>query len=69
MGSFSIWHWLILILMVYLTVAPAWRIARRAGFSGAWAFIMFVPLLNLVAIWVFSLVKWPAMDKLDPNRK
>jgi uncharacterized membrane protein YhaH (DUF805 family) len=36
------------------------RIARKAGFSGWWSLVMLVPLVNVVMIWVFAFVKWPA---------
>jgi len=36
------------------------RISRKAGFSGWWSLLMFVPLVNIVMIWVFAFVQWPA---------
>jgi uncharacterized membrane protein YhaH (DUF805 family) len=36
------------------------RISRKAGFSGWWSLLMFVPLVNIVLIWVFAFIKWPA---------
>jgi hypothetical protein len=59
MHSFSVWHWIIVALYAYIFVAPCWRIAKRAGFSGAWALLAIVPLVNIVILWVFAYVKWP----------
>lgn len=63
MGTFSIWHWAIALLMVAplfaLLLVPAWRILTRAGFHGAWSLLLLVPGLNMVAAWVLAFVKWP----------
>lgn len=59
MDSFSIWHWLIILLILVL---PAWlfsRVVSKAGFSGWWALLGVVPLVNLVALWIFAFTKWP----------
>lgn len=63
MGTFSPIHWLIALLMVApllaLLVVPVWRIFQRAGFSGAWALLMLVPMVGFLALWVLAFVKWP----------
>jgi uncharacterized membrane protein YhaH (DUF805 family) len=38
------------------------RVLRRAGYSPWWALVVLVPLVNLVALWVFAYVRWPAVD-------
>jgi hypothetical protein len=58
-GSFSIWHWLIVIIWLVAFMVPAWRITKEAGFSGALSLLLLVPLVNVIAIWVFAFVKWP----------
>lgn len=35
------------------------RIIQRAGFSGWWALIIFVPIFNLLALWYFGFGPWP----------
>lgn len=62
MGTFSIWHWLIVGFILGLVIWIYGRIARKAGFSRWWSLTMFIPLVNLVMIWVFAFVKWPAED-------
>lgn len=61
MGSLSIWHWLIVLIYLFIFIVPAWRIASKAGFSGAWSLLMIVPLVNLILIWIFAFVRWPAV--------
>ena len=38
------------------------RVLRRAGYSPWWVLLVLVPLVNLVALWVFAYVRWPAID-------
>jgi len=59
MGSFSIWHWLIVLIWVAVFVVPGWRIASKAGFSGALSLLLLIPLVNIIMIWVFAFMKWP----------
>jgi hypothetical protein len=59
MGTFSIWHWLIILLIL---AVPAWlfsRIVAKAGFPSWWAVIGLIPIVNLIALWVFAFAKWP----------
>ena len=64
MGTFSPAHWFIVLLMITplmaLLVVPTWRILQRAGFNGAWALLMLVPVVGLLVPWVVSFLKWPA---------
>ncbi len=63
MGTLGAFHWLIMLLALGFVAFFVWvyaRIAQKAGFSGWWSLIMFVPLVNLVMIWVFAFIGWPA---------
>ena len=60
MGSFSIWHWIIILLYLAIIVVPCWRIVRKAGYSGAWALLLLVPLVNVILLWVFAFIRWPS---------
>jgi hypothetical protein len=63
MGQFSPAHWLIAALVIApllaLMIVPAWRILQRAGFNGAWALLMLIPLIGFAVLWVLAFVKWP----------
>lgn len=59
MGSFSIWHWLIVIVWIAITAYPIATILRRIGLSRWWAILAFIPLVNFIALWVLALVRWP----------
>lgn len=64
MGSLSISHWLVVVviaLIVWAFVAVFGRVLARAGYSRWWLITMFVPLLNLIMLWVFAFAAWPAL--------
>ena len=49
-----------------LTVWPMWRTMVRAGFSAAWALLVFVPVFGLpLALAVLALRRWPALSVKD----
>lgn len=62
MGSLSIWHWLILIVMAAIYGIPLAKIIRRTGHSRWWVIVFFVPVINLIALWVLAFVRWPTTD-------
>jgi hypothetical protein len=52
-------HWLWFIVMIALVVYPAGRILSRMGFSPLWSIAMFIPVVNLVVLWVLAFTDWP----------
>ncbi len=40
---------------------PAAVILGKAGYSQAWAGLLIVPIVGLIALWVFAFSKWPAL--------
>jgi hypothetical protein len=65
MGSFSIWHWLIILIYVAIIIVPCWRIVSKAGYPGAWSLLALVPLVNVILLWVFAFVRWP-IERASP---
>jgi hypothetical protein len=39
---------------------PTGRILRRLGFSPLWSILMFLPLINVIALWLLAFSEWPA---------
>jgi hypothetical protein len=64
MGSFSLLYWLlgsiIAVIISPILLAPVALILRRAGFSRWWCILWAIPVVNIIALWVFALVPWPA---------
>ena len=57
---------LILLYLFLIFGFPAWmaaKIARKAGLSTWWSATMLIPILNIVMIWIFAFVSWPAIER------
>jgi hypothetical protein len=52
-------HWLWVILMIAAVVYPVGRILHRIGFSPLWSILFFIPIVNLIALWLFAFADWP----------
>ncbi len=53
-------HWVWLIVMIAVVIYPVSRILGRIGFSPLWSILMFIPLVNLVALWIVAFADWPS---------
>jgi hypothetical protein len=47
------------LLMIILVGVPVANILHRAGRSRWWTILVFIPLLNLIVLWVFAFTRWP----------
>jgi hypothetical protein len=59
--DFGFWHFVTIVALA-ATAVPVAVILDRAGLSKWWTIAFFLPLLNLVALWVFAFSHWPALD-------
>lgn len=61
------WHWIappvMFLLFVILVAVPIAHILHRSGRSRWWTIILFVPLLNLIGLWVFAFSRWPKFER------
>jgi len=55
----------LLLLSGVLLGFPAARILRRTGLSPWWSFLVLVPYLNVIALWVFAFARWPLETLAD----
>ena len=53
--GFSLWCWV--------------RVVRRAGYSGWWVLMSFVPIGNLIMLGFFAFKEWPVRRELDYLRR
>ena len=71
MGTLSIWHWAILLLLWQLasaiTVVPVWLILRRLGIPGWLSLLSVIPIVGLVALWVMAFSTWPKDTTNKPS--
>ena len=48
-----------LVLWFVIVGIPVMQILHRTGFSRAWILIAFVPVVNLVFLWIYAFKRWP----------
>jgi hypothetical protein len=65
MGEFSVFHWLVVFALLANTV-PVGMVLKRTGHSPGWCVLIFVPLVNLIMLWVFAFKRWP-IDVKPPS--
>ncbi len=66
--GFGAGHWLWFALIVAIVVIPVGRILRRVGFSALWSVLIFIPVVNLIALWLFAYADWPRSE-FQPESK
>lgn len=50
-----------MLLWIAVILPPFWKIFSRAGFSGWLSLLIFIPLVNLVVLYVVAFAEWPAL--------
>lgn len=57
-----------LILGVLFVIFVFWllvRILQKAGFNPLWAFVLPIPVVNVIMVWVFAFADWPNLKRAD----
>lgn len=52
-------EFLLYVIGAVVVVVPFWKILEKAGFTPALSLLMLIPIVNLVALYVFAFSKWP----------
>ena len=66
MGGLSVYHILILTIVVAIYLVPIAKILGRAGWNPWLVLLWIVPFVNIVMLWVFAYGTWPALkDRTD----
>ncbi len=58
---FDAYSLVFIVLFSVIFLVPVAKIILKAGYNGWWCVIWFVPILNLVMLWVFAFADWPAL--------
>lgn len=58
----GVWLFLLLFWLVVIGI-PLIRILTKAGYSGVWVILGIVPVVNLIALWVFAFSRWPSLNR------
>jgi len=59
MGTFSVWHWVVVLMMIVGFAWPMWRIVGKTGYHPALSLLSWVPLANILLFWYLAFAKWP----------
>ncbi len=59
MAEFSIWSWLIVLVVALAMVIPFWRILPRAGVPAAVSLVALIPFGALILLWILAFKRWP----------
>jgi uncharacterized membrane protein YhaH (DUF805 family) len=62
-GGFSSVGLIIGLIFTVVMFIPYVMIIRKAGYSGWWVLILFVPIVNFIMLWVFALARWPVEER------
>lgn len=64
LSTLPIWlsHLFIGILLTFKVCLGGW-VAIKAGRTPLWGVVLLIPYLDLLAIWIFAFVPWPALQK------
>jgi len=60
-GMPVIFSLIVAIIVLAIILVPFVTIIRKAGYSGWWVLLWFVPLVNIIMLWVFAFSDWPAL--------
>ncbi len=52
---------LFMAILATVVILPFWMIFSKAGFPGALALLMLVPVINMVMIFYLAFADWPAL--------
>ncbi|HEX4051581.1 MAG TPA: hypothetical protein VHY19_11950 [Steroidobacteraceae bacterium] len=47
------------LIVVLAVIWPICRVVGKTGHSGAWGLLAVIPLVNVIALWVFAFTEWP----------
>lgn len=59
MAGYGFGHWLVFIVFVAVFVYPIGRVLGRIGLSPLWSIVAFIPVVNLIALWILAFADWP----------
>lgn len=61
-----VFYSIIAVILTYVLSVGGWVLAR-AGRNPLWILLLLIPWLNVIGIWLFAYVSWPAMAQQTEN--
>jgi len=63
MGGAGFGQPILAFLLLVIMAVPISKILRRAGYSGWWTIMAFLPVINIIGLWAFAFASWPALER------
>jgi len=63
----SIWQLVIILGIIAIPFLLFSPILRKAGFSSWWSLCFFIPVVNILLVWLFAFIEWPVEN--NKNRE
>lgn len=63
MGSFSLMHWLVFLVICAVWIVPLYQILGRIGWPRAVAFVALIPPLAVVVLWAVAFGRWTPTER------
>lgn len=60
---------LLFLFVLFLTIAVPWKVFSKAGYGGPMGCLMFIPILNLIALLILAFGEWPIERELRELRE
>jgi hypothetical protein len=57
------------VIMIIFAVVIWWKIFSKAGYSGAMGLLMFIPIVNLIALLILAFGEWPIQREVQMLRQ
>lgn len=59
MGSFSLFHWLIVLITLAIMIIPMWKLLPRSGMPAPIALVSIIPFGLIILLWIMAFKRWP----------
>ena len=72
MSLFGLPFWLEYLIagvLVLALIASASVVLTKAGRHPAWCFLLLIPYVQVIAVWVFAFMVWPGVPKKTASKK
>ncbi len=58
---------IIIVVALAIVLPPYWMIFKKAGFSPWLSLLIFLPLINIITLWVIALSTWKVVPAPQPG--
>ncbi|HEX5234441.1 MAG TPA: hypothetical protein VFW25_03820 [Silvibacterium sp.] len=58
---------IVVLIFIVIATIPYWMIWKKAGFSPWFSLLMFVPMLNLIMLYVLAFSEWKVVPVAQPQ--